>query len=90
MGFLEDVRQAMSDSSVFVLPSKYLEGIPRSALEALAMGKPVVTTDLPGCRETAIQFQNGYLVPPGNVECLGHGTIYYIARPCLADGNPQS
>ena len=45
-----------------MLPS-YREGTPRSSLEALAMAKPIITTDSPGCRETVIHDSNGYLVP---------------------------
>ncbi|WP_201610411.1 glycosyltransferase family 4 protein [Psychrobacter submarinus] len=61
-GKLDDVRPAIAASSIFVLPS-YREGTPRSVLEAMAMGRPIVTTDAPGCRETVIEGVNGYLVP---------------------------
>lgn len=54
-------------ASVFVLPS-YREGVPRSTQEAMAMGRPVITTDVPGCRETVIDGVNGFLIPP---EMLG-------------------
>ena len=58
-----DVKDWMKKSSIFVLPS-YREGVPRSTQEALAMGLPVITTDVPGCRDTVIDGLNGYLVPP--------------------------
>ena len=61
-GKLDDVRPAISNCSVYVLPS-YREGTPRSVLEAMAMGRPIITTDAPGCRETVIDGVNGYLVP---------------------------
>jgi glycosyltransferase involved in cell wall biosynthesis len=48
---------------VFVLPTYYREGIPRTILEAMAMGKPVITTDSPGCRETVEENVNGHLIP---------------------------
>ncbi len=51
LGYLEDVRQAYEQCSVYVLPS-YREGTPRTVLEAMAMGRPIITTDAPGCRET--------------------------------------
>jgi len=47
--------------SIFVLLS-YREGTPRSSLEAMAMGRPIITTNVPGCRETVINNKNGYLV----------------------------
>lgn len=60
-GKLSDVRPAISASSVYVLPS-YREGTPRTVLEAMAMGRAVITTDAPGCRETVSNGLNGYLV----------------------------
>ena len=62
MGATEDVRPYLEKASVYVLPS-YREGTPRSVLEAMAMGRPVITTDAPGCRETVIDGVNGFLVP---------------------------
>ncbi len=58
----KDVRPYLAKSQVFVLPS-YREGTPRSTLEAMAMGMPVITTDAPGCKETIIDTVNGYQVP---------------------------
>ena len=55
LGKLSDVRPAISESSVYVLPS-YREGTPRTVLEAMAMGRPVITTDAPGCRETVVDL----------------------------------
>jgi glycosyltransferase involved in cell wall biosynthesis len=62
LGPVEDVPAAIARCSVFVLPS-WREGTPRSVLEAMAMGRPIVTTDAPGCRETVIENGNGHLVP---------------------------
>ena len=62
-GTTSDVRPYLQDSDVFVLPSYYGEGTPRSSLEALAMAMPIITTDSRGCRETVKQDNNGYLVP---------------------------
>jgi glycosyltransferase involved in cell wall biosynthesis len=62
-GALDDVRGAIAAAHVFVLPS-YREGCPRTVLEAMAMGRPVITTDVPGCRETVVEGANGLLVPP--------------------------
>ena len=63
LGTTTDVRPYLDDADVFVLPSFYREGTPRSALEAMAMAMPIITTDSPGCRETVIHDRNGYLVP---------------------------
>ena len=52
----------MKESSVYVLPS-YREGIPRTVLEAMAVGRPIITTFAPGCKETVSQGENGYLIP---------------------------
>ncbi len=68
-GKLDDVRPFINKCDVFVLPS-YREGLPKSTLEALAMGKPIITTDVPGCRETVIEDFNGHLVGPKNSEEL--------------------
>ena len=61
-GATTDVRPYLADADVFVLPS-YREGTPVSTLEAMAMAKPIITTDTPGCRETVIDRLNGYIVP---------------------------
>lgn len=62
-GNVKDVRPYIEEASVFVLPSYYGEGTPRSALEAMAMGRPIITTDSVGCKETVNNGYNGYLVP---------------------------
>lgn len=71
------VRKIITDSSVYVLPS-YAEGTPRTVLEAMAMGRPIITTDVPGCRETVIDSENGFLVQVRNVEALSHAMEYFI------------
>lgn len=64
-GYQQDVRPFLKQCSVYVLPS-YHEGTPRSVLEAMSMGRAVITTDAPGCRETVIDGENGYLIPVKN------------------------
>ena len=81
LGHVEDIREALSQASVFVLPSYYPEGQPRSILEALAMGRPVVTTDWNGCRETVEVGQNGFLVPPRDVASLVDTLQKFIEHP---------
>ena len=69
LGELTDVRPAIAQSSVYVLPS-YHEGTPKTVLEAMACGRPIITTDAPGCRETVQEGVNGFLVKPKCVEDL--------------------
>lgn len=76
-GPLSDVRPAIVEASVYVLPS-YREGTPRSVLEAMAMGRPIITTDVPGCRETVIDGANGLLVPSQDVNALAMA-MYQLA-----------
>lgn len=84
LGRLEDVRPALAGCSVYVLPSYYREGVPRSILEALSSGRAVITTDMPGCRETVIPGENGYLVPPRDADALAVAMERFIADPALA------
>lgn len=82
-GRLENVRRALAECHVFVLPSRHGEGIPRSALEALATGRPVVTTDAPGCRETVVDGENGFLVPPCDHAELARAMESFLLHPEL-------
>jgi glycosyltransferase involved in cell wall biosynthesis len=69
VGHVEDIRPLMAESSMLVLPS-YAEGRPRAVQEALAMGRPVVTTDAPGCRDSIIDGVHGRIVPTRNSAAL--------------------
>jgi glycosyltransferase involved in cell wall biosynthesis len=81
IGPLDDVRPALVQSSVFVLPSYYREGTPRAILEAMASGRPVITTDAPGCRETVVDGRNGFLVPARDIEALVAAMRYFVEQP---------
>lgn len=81
-GRLEDVRPAIAATSVYVLPS-YREGTPRTVLEAMAMGRPIVTTDVPGCRETVRDGVNGFLVPAQDASALAHALERFLLEPGL-------
>ena len=83
LGYLDDVRPAIAGANVYVLPS-YREGTPRTVLEAMAMGRPVITTDAPGCRETVIEGDNGFLVPVKSVDALAEAMQKFIDDPKLA------
>jgi glycosyltransferase involved in cell wall biosynthesis len=70
-GAVDDVRPHIAGCHVFVLPTFYGEGIPRTILEAMAMGRPIVTTDMPGCRVAVVDGENGQLVSAGSSRELG-------------------
>ncbi len=69
IGYQKNVRQLLQESDLVVLPS-YREGLPKSLIEAAAVGRPIITTDVPGCRECVIHDYNGFLVPAKDAEAL--------------------
>lgn len=77
---VDDVRPHLAAASVFVLPS-FREGTPRASLEAMAMARPVVTTDAPGCRQTVEDGVTGYLVPPFEPGELSRAMERFILDP---------
>lgn len=79
-GQVSDVRTWLAAASVFVLPS-YREGLPRSTQEAMALGRPVITTDVPGCRETVRQGVNGFMVPVRDPGALARAMLMFIRQP---------
>jgi glycosyltransferase involved in cell wall biosynthesis len=78
--YTNDIPNLLKDKEVFILPS-YREGTPRSTLEAMAMGLPIITTDTPGCRETVKDQRNGFLVPVGNAAKIYDKICYFINNP---------
>ncbi len=82
LGRLSDVRPAIARTSVFVLPS-YSEGTPRSVLEAMAMSRPIITTNVPGCKETVKHGENGFLVPKQDENALANAMLNFIEHPEL-------
>lgn len=94
LGYLKDVRPSLSECDLYVLPSFYYEGTPRTVLEAMAIGRPIITSDAPGCRETVRpgkdgwrHFQklkigaNGILVPVKDVGALVSAIMYLVSTP---------
>ena len=79
-GETTDIRPYVEQCSVYVLPS-YREGTPRTVLEAMAMGRPIITTDVPGCRETVENGKNGFLIPIKDVNSLVEKMEWFIQRP---------
>jgi glycosyltransferase involved in cell wall biosynthesis len=83
-GSVPDIRSPwLEQTSVYVLPSYYREGVPRSTQEALAMGRPVITCDSVGCRETVVNGRNGYLLPPRDAQSLAEAMLRFIRYPEL-------
>ena len=82
LGAADDVRPHFAAANVYVLPS-YREGTPRTVLEAMAMARPIVTTDVPGCRETVREGENGYLVTARDPAALAAGMERFIKTPSL-------
>jgi glycosyltransferase involved in cell wall biosynthesis len=80
LGTTSDVRPCLANAHVVVLPS-YGEGMPRSLLEAMAMGRALLTTDVPGCRETVVSGRNGFLVAARDVDALEQGMLRMLAEP---------
>ena len=84
LGELDDVRPALAQSRIYVLPS-YREGTPRTVLEAMSTGRPIITTDAPGCRETVQDGVNGFLVPVKDAGALSLAMEKFITKPDLAE-----
>ena len=83
-GATDDVRTWLQQCHVFVLPTFYREGMPRSLLEAMATGRALITTDVPGARETVVAGENGYLIQPRDVNDLVRAMKTFILEPELA------
>jgi glycosyltransferase involved in cell wall biosynthesis len=75
-----DVRPYYRQCSVYVLPS-YREGTPRTVLEAMAMARPIITTDTQGCRATVLSGRNGFLVPVKDINALSEKMEWFIIHP---------
>ncbi|ELK9494297.1 glycosyltransferase family 4 protein, partial [Escherichia coli] len=79
-GHVDNVQEWLAKASVFVLPS-WREGFPRSTQEAMAMGRAVITSDVPGCRDTVVDGVNGFLIKPKSSEELADKMIYFLNNP---------
>ena len=82
LGGTKDVRPYLAQCNVFVLAS-YHEGMPRTVLEAMATGRPILTTNVPGCRETVVDGENGFLVEKQSVDQLVEKIIWFIEHQGL-------
>lgn len=70
LGYRTDVKELLQSSHIVAFPSYYMEGLPKSLIEADAIGRPVITCNSVGCKETVIDGHNGYLIPTKDVDAL--------------------
>ena len=70
LGYRTDVKDLLQSSHIVAFPSYYMEGLPKSLIEACAIGRPVITCNSVGCKETVIDGYNGYLIPTKDVDAL--------------------
>jgi glycosyltransferase involved in cell wall biosynthesis len=77
-GWQADMKSVYAHCHIVTLPSSYGEGVPTSLLEAAASGRPIVASDIPGCREVVVHGENGFLVPPGNAEALAEALAILV------------
>lgn len=84
-GYRSDIASVWREAHICVLPSYYREGVPKSLLEAAACGRPIVTSDAPGCREVVRHSVNGILVPVRDVDALADAIARLVAAPKLRE-----
>lgn len=80
-GMVSDVRPHLIESSVFVLPTLYREGLPRSTMEAMAMGRPVITSDMPGARDSVTHGVSGFIHSAGDLDTLVEQCLHFCKNP---------
>uniref|UniRef100_UPI0025E75C47 glycosyltransferase family 4 protein n=1 Tax=Winogradskyella sp. TaxID=1883156 RepID=UPI0025E75C47 len=80
-GVQRNIEEHLNMRDVFVLPSYYREGLPRTTLEACACGNPIITTDSVGCRESVREGVNGFLIEPQNLDALIKPMEFFITNP---------
>ena len=83
LGFVADMPRLLAGTCIACMPSYYGEGTPMSLVEAAAAARPIVTTDMPGCREVVRDRDNGLLVPPRNAAALADALMTLIQDPKL-------
>ncbi|RUT80126.1 glycosyltransferase family 4 protein [Ancylomarina longa] len=70
LGFAKNMQELIAKSDIIVFPSYYGEGIPKFLIESCAIGRPIITTNHPGCKECVVEGENGYLIPPKDYKIL--------------------
>lgn len=83
LGYRTDVKELLQSSHIVAFPSYYMEGLPKSLIEADAIGRPVITCNSVGCKETVIDGYNGYLIPTKDVDALVEKLDVLLSNPAL-------
>lgn len=83
LGQRSDIKEILQASSLMAFPSYYREGLPKSVIEACAIGRPIVTSDSIGCRDTVEEGVNGFKVAPRNPEALARAIEHLLLHPSL-------
>ena len=78
LGFQKNIKDILSQCHIMIFPSFYMEGLPKSVIDAEAVGLPVITTDWVGCRDTVIDGENGYLIPIKDANALAEKIIILV------------
>ena len=81
IGHVDDMPTLFASTDIFVLPSYYREGLPKSLIEAAACATPLITTDMPGCRDVVADGVDGLIVPPRNAEALCAAIVRLLDAP---------
>lgn len=85
LGHRNDVKELLAQSAIVAFPSFYREGLPKSLIEANAVGRPIITTDSIGCRDTVEDGVNGFLIPPKDSDALAMRISELIDNPQLRE-----
>lgn len=83
LGYRTDVKELLQSSHIVAFPSYYMEGLPKSLIEANAIGRPIITCNSVGCKETVIDGFNGFLIPKKNVDALVEKLDILISDPAM-------
>ena len=81
LGYRTDVKELLQSSHIVAFPSYYMEGLPKSLIEACAIGRPIITTQSIGCKDTVDDCVNGFLIPPKDVDALSSNLKVLIDNP---------
>lgn len=84
-GISSNVEKSIDECRFFIYPSYYPEGVPRSVLQALSVGRPVITCNSSGCKDTVIDNKNGFLIEPFDYDALASKMIWLIENPIEAE-----
>ena len=83
LGHVEDVREVWARAHIALLPTRYGEGVPKALLEAASCARPIVASDMPGCREVVVPGDTGLLVPPDDMRALAQAIATLAGDPAL-------